>query len=321
MEAIGDLLQLFLPGCSQVRRILQARVPILKYNQQFTSIECDLSMTNMTAFNMSELLYLFGSIDKRVRPLVFTVRKWAQEIGLTNNSPGRWITNFSLTLLVLAFLQRPNNYLPQVLPSINTLNKLVENPSKLPEHLSHCAFIIPDKKLPNFSNHCSLEQLLVQFFEYYSNYDFITKAISLNEATDILKPEHSALYIVNPLERALNVSKNVSIEELEKLSLEFRNALWTLESQENKTSKWGILSLFEDRAKGQLKKIINPKHQNRLMEISKLFDDTENKTEEIEFKNEVVKNQIKEIKEDTLNKIHEISQSRMKIRRRSVRRR
>lgn len=47
MEAIGDLLHLFLPGCAQVRRILQARVPILKYNQQFTDVECDLSMTNM----------------------------------------------------------------------------------------------------------------------------------------------------------------------------------------------------------------------------------------------------------------------------------
>lgn len=47
MEAIGDLLQLFLPGCSQVRRILQARVPIIKYHQQFTDVECDLSMSNM----------------------------------------------------------------------------------------------------------------------------------------------------------------------------------------------------------------------------------------------------------------------------------
>ncbi|KAI4468030.1 poly a polymerase cid pap -related [Holotrichia oblita] len=47
MEAIGDLLQLFLPGCSQVRRILQARVPIIKYYQQLADVECDLSMSNM----------------------------------------------------------------------------------------------------------------------------------------------------------------------------------------------------------------------------------------------------------------------------------
>lgn len=47
METLGDLLQLFLPGCSQVRRILQARVPIIKYHQQLTDVECDLSMANM----------------------------------------------------------------------------------------------------------------------------------------------------------------------------------------------------------------------------------------------------------------------------------
>lgn len=37
MEAISDILQLFLPGCSQVRRILQARVP-LKTNTNTNNI-------------------------------------------------------------------------------------------------------------------------------------------------------------------------------------------------------------------------------------------------------------------------------------------
>lgn len=47
METLGDLLELFLPGCTQVRRILQARIPIIKYYQRLTDIECDLSMSNM----------------------------------------------------------------------------------------------------------------------------------------------------------------------------------------------------------------------------------------------------------------------------------
>lgn len=72
---------------------------------------------------MSDFLYIMGSIDSRVRPLIFAVRKWAAEVGLTNVSPGRWISNFSLTLLVLAFLQRPLNS-DSILPSLNTLVKL-----------------------------------------------------------------------------------------------------------------------------------------------------------------------------------------------------
>lgn len=72
---------------------------------------------------MSDFLYIMGELDDRVRPLVFAIRKWAKEVGLTNASPGRWMTNFSLTLLVLAFLQKPLRS-PPVLPSLNTLVKL-----------------------------------------------------------------------------------------------------------------------------------------------------------------------------------------------------
>lgn len=75
---------------------------------------------------MSDFLYLMGSIDERVKPLVFTIRKWAQAVGLTNSSPGRWISNFSLTLLVLAFLQKPLTT-PPVLPTMNMLIKNAGN--------------------------------------------------------------------------------------------------------------------------------------------------------------------------------------------------
>lgn len=46
MEVVADLIQLLLPGCSHVRKILQARVPIVKFNQDLTFIECDLSTDN-----------------------------------------------------------------------------------------------------------------------------------------------------------------------------------------------------------------------------------------------------------------------------------
>lgn len=70
---------------------------------------------------MSELLYLYGEFDSRVRPLVFTILKWAKHNGLTHESPGRWVTNFSLILMVVFFLQtRPK----PLLPSMKQLQKL-----------------------------------------------------------------------------------------------------------------------------------------------------------------------------------------------------
>lgn len=47
MEGISDMIQLFLPGVNNVRRILSARVPIVKYNHDYLDLEVDLSMSNL----------------------------------------------------------------------------------------------------------------------------------------------------------------------------------------------------------------------------------------------------------------------------------
>lgn len=47
MEAIGDVLHVFLPGIENVRRILQARVPIIKYHHEYLNLEVDLSMNDL----------------------------------------------------------------------------------------------------------------------------------------------------------------------------------------------------------------------------------------------------------------------------------
>ncbi|CAG9766191.1 unnamed protein product [Ceutorhynchus assimilis] len=317
METIGDLIHLFLPGCSQVRRILQARVPIIKYHQQFTNVECDLSMSNMSGVYMSDFLYLMGEIDPRVRPLLFTIRKWAKEVFLTNHSPGKWITNFSLTLLALAFLQKPLRS-PAVLP---TLNQLVKSAGPYDNYVTedgiNGTFLRDIKKLHfERQNTSSLHSLLFEFFEYYAQFDFMNKAICLNEAVAIAKPEYSPLYIVNPLEKGLNVSKNVSMEELERFKIEIRNAAWILESQESNVGDKGLLSIFE--TKNNLKQKLNlsfsPKH-NRLLEVNALFDEDEEK--KIEFKNVAVEKEVAKIKKETKENIKSIDkrQTRQKLER------
>ncbi|XP_018567191.1 poly(A) RNA polymerase, mitochondrial isoform X2 [Anoplophora glabripennis] len=318
MEAIGDLIHLFLPGCSQVRRILQARVPIIKYHQQLTDVECDLSMANMSGVHMSDFLYIMGELDDRVRPLVFTIRKWAKEVGLTNASPGRWMTNFSLTLLVLAFLQKPPHS-PPVLPSLNTLVKLAGSSDKyITEDGVNCSFLRDLNKFKaKTKNIETLESLLSEFFEYYSQFDFTAKAVCLNEAVALTKPEFSAMYIINPLERGLNVSKNVSIEEVERFKEESRNAAWMLESQESKTSNWGLLSIFENRKKINYKFNFSlASKQSRLMNVRTLFDEDKEEEEEhaqklkeMQFKNEAIKQEIKEIKKETQDNVKSLENS------------
>lgn len=73
------------------------------------------------AIRSSELLYIYGCLDSRVRALVFTIRCWARVHGLTNSAPGTWITNFSLTMMVMFFLQRRS---PPIIPTLDQLKEL-----------------------------------------------------------------------------------------------------------------------------------------------------------------------------------------------------
>ncbi len=73
------------------------------------------------ALKSSELLYIYGQLDPRVRPLVFMIRHWARYQSITSPNPGYWITNFPLTLLVVYFLQsRPK----PIVPSFDYLQSL-----------------------------------------------------------------------------------------------------------------------------------------------------------------------------------------------------
>lgn len=161
----------------------------------------------------------------------------------------------------------------------------------------NCTFLRDINRLTFKSkNTDSLQTLLGDFFEYYSQFDFSTKAISLNEGVPIVKPEHSALYIVNPLEKGLNVSKNVSFEELEKFKVEVRNASWLLESSENLPTN-GLLTLFNKNRYG-IPSFSSSERQGKLLQVRNLFED-ENEKSNIEFKNEFVKNEVETIKSET----------------------
>lgn len=249
---------------------------------------------------MSELLFLLGEIDTRVRPLVFTIRKWAQTVGLTNQSPGRWISNFSLTCLVIFFLQQLKT---PILPPIEYLvNEARPGDVRITEDKINCTFLRDLNALDYDSeNEDSLATLFLQFFEFYSQFDFHNRAISLNKGESILKPDHSPIYIVNPLETNLNVSKNISYEECERLRIEVRNAAWILESQKGDPSQdipWGILNVFRTTEQ----KVIRPQmfYKPRMVEVSDLFQDSEdiessNRIGDIKIKNAMVQNQINAI--------------------------
>lgn len=284
---------------------------------------------------MSELLYMFGQIDSRVMPLVFTVRRWAQAVGLTNPSPGRWISNFSLTCLVIYYLQQ----IPSpILPAINTLVRQARRPEdvQITEDGVNCTFLRDLNQLKfTTSNDTSLERLLIEFFEFYSVMDFSERAISLNDGYSAMKPDHSPMYIINPLELQLNVSKNISSEECERFRIEVRNAAWALDSYPTRSgsSQWGLLTLTKQ---SQHQATIRPSmfFKTRMVDVTELFgeDKSSTKTEgqpkqrqiqnlsneqysqqrqakAVEYKNYALKQEVEKIKRKGLADVQQMSQA------------
>uniref|UniRef100_T1HD34 PAP-associated domain-containing protein n=1 Tax=Rhodnius prolixus TaxID=13249 RepID=T1HD34_RHOPR len=269
MEVLADFIQLYLPGCVSVKRILQARVPIVKYSHEVTGVDCDLSMTNMTGVYMSELLYLLGSLDPLTRPLVFTVKQWAWAVGLTNPTPGRWVTNFTLTLLTLFYLQ-----VVKRLPPVELLRIAAGTEDKRVTEEIDCTFVrdLSRLKWQSFKpREQDLSDLLKGFFNYYTTFDFTSAGISLNVGKCVPKPDFSPLYVVNPLEKSANVSKNVSLEEVERLRIALRDAAWNLETTvEDQKSFINLVSRPTNVNENIPRKYIP---NNRIVSIKRLFND------------------------------------------------
>lgn len=62
LEAVGTVMKMCIPGISDIRKILEARVPIIKFHNLYTNMKCDLSSTNLYVINIYYIkiyIYIF----------------------------------------------------------------------------------------------------------------------------------------------------------------------------------------------------------------------------------------------------------------------
>lgn len=202
---------------------------------------------------MSELLYLLGELDRRVRPLMFCIRRWAQKTDITCSHPGNWISNFGLTCLVIYFLQQSKQ---PVLPTLNYLNSLGGN-ADIRQLESSKVTYIRDFNSVDFKteNTRSLSELLYEFFQFYSKFEFAELSMSLHTGQAIEKMNNAAMHIINPIEPTFNVTKNVNARECDRLQMQMRIASESMETEmestgnvPDKTKEWGLAQLFKHPA-------------------------------------------------------------------------
>lgn len=212
LEIISDVIKFFMLGCSKVQYIRHARVPIVKYKHFFSALDCDLSLYCESGVKMSQILFILLAIDERIKPLIFIIKFWARRMELTLDQPGPTITNFSLTMLVIFFLQQSAVGHNAILPHLDIF--LCEKHYIFDEKSTELSFY--DFKSKAKLNDKSSENLLLLFFKFYSSFDFKEYGCCLKTGKIIKKIDDSPLYIKNPLQSDLNISRNVSLFELKK---------------------------------------------------------------------------------------------------------
>ncbi|KAI5278065.1 Speckle Targeted Pip5K1A-Regulated Poly(A) polymerase [Manis pentadactyla] len=176
LELVGSILRGCVPGVYRVQTVPSARRPVVKFCHRPSGLHGDISLSNRLALHNSRFLNLCSDLDGRVRPLVYTVRCWAQGRGLSGSGP--LLNNYALTLLVIYFLQTRD---PPVLPTVSQLTQKAGEGEQVEVDGWDCSFPRDASGLEPSINKEPLSSLLAQFFSSISCWDLRGSLLSLRE--------------------------------------------------------------------------------------------------------------------------------------------
>lgn len=208
-SAILQHLMTPLRKCSFIKQcnLIQAKVPILKFSDNLSGIECDLNVNNVIGVYNTHLLAMYSRVDWRLRPLGLFVKHWAQKMDIHDGSRGR-LSTYPLMLMLIQFLQCGSN--PPVLPNLHERFPKIFNYDR-PMKEVDMRLQLPWAELAS-ANTSTLGELFVGFISYYNHFDFGNWAISVRYGHPI--PIDLAIRNLPPHERAnTSASYKIFVEE------------------------------------------------------------------------------------------------------------
>ncbi|KAF5813363.1 putative polynucleotide adenylyltransferase [Helianthus annuus] len=97
-----------------VQPVMRAKVPILKFVDTATGVECDISVENTDGISKSLIIRYISSIDERFRKLSLLMKAWAKAQDI-NSPKDQTLSSLSIILLVAFHLQAYTSYLISVI--------------------------------------------------------------------------------------------------------------------------------------------------------------------------------------------------------------
>ena len=217
-----------------VTAITEARIPIVQLQDQLTGISVDLNPSSFMGVKNSELLRFWKNYDRRCDLLVKIVKHFAFVHQITGRGMGHHLNSYALVLMVIFFLQTKD-----ILPSVASLQEDV--PEDICESWN-CAFNRERKTSTN--NTQSITELLMEFFQFYIDFDFSTMGVCPYNGQVEEKTEARALVVKDPFELTRNVTGNVDSSHLGHTISCFKFAVSVLSLTVTGSSA-GVHSLFQ----------------------------------------------------------------------------
>lgn len=181
-------------------------------------------------------MYVYGVLDPRVRPLIFLIRAWAKEFGITKFYPKDTFTNFHLSYMALCFLLRCKE---PVLPTLEEMH---------PQRSGDSPFLFDMNRITfKTTNTDSILELFKEFLEYYATFDMKNNLITVRTRDACPRDEPTPLHLENVFDPPNPWGINVGTNECKTMQIMIRETLAELDQY--KTSRvdderWGLLELL-----------------------------------------------------------------------------
>ncbi|XP_044255611.1 uncharacterized protein LOC123005746 isoform X2 [Tribolium madens] len=263
-----ELLQTRILACSRfsnVSLIKDKQMMIVKHNE--TEANCCLYVKNKMWVITSDLINYYLSLDPKLRDVFSVINFWADCYGLKNG----YFTSYSLNLMVIFYLQQEPYRLPRVKDlQRNTIPVIVDGWS--------CAFNCLKYDSQALQN-ASIIDLVIGFFRYYANFDYVSFVISPFFGSVIEKFRflnqnfvvNCGVAIQNVFELSKNVSPDVPLECVGRFAALCRSSVEVL------TKEFKLTHLLEAKADcmfeiGNLYKRCDDFIEKQIFKVFKILD-------------------------------------------------
>lgn len=192
-------------------------------------------------------MYTMGMLDRRIRPFIFMVRRWAKEFEITRYNARDNFTNFQLSYMCLSFLQQLKQ---PIIPTFDeVMRQMDQTKSKDGANTVRNMFMFDcDRFQFETKNSDTVLELFKQFLDYYEEFDFSKYMISLRSIEQRPKPDPSPLYLENIFDSTHPWGGNVSDAETSTFKIMIRQTQEEMDQCSSKPNDqnqdWGLLEII-----------------------------------------------------------------------------